>query len=195
MRRWLALLVFLLAACQSTPILEPPRSSVDIRATDGDGTVYGGSGCVIAVTEKGYYVLTAGHVIGFAETLPKWRTTFTVDGQAAEFVAQRRYWPEGMDLGLLLVRGTTDAVPRPVSGESWTGRALIFTRMDTKVARQNDDGTLDVRPRVIPGDSGSAVVCNGSVVGVVYAMSMPDQDRAYYTTGAAVLEFLRGKIQ
>jgi V8-like Glu-specific endopeptidase len=173
MKKILVLLLLLLCSCAALPI---PTTALRVDV-DTSAKSYSGTGVLIERAPEGDYVLTAGHVLED----PKFDSppTFAINGWFAHKVgAIRAMTSEGFaDLGLLLVRGRLDSPVRQVALANLVDDRIVQVHTKTEVKEGTlTRGILSMRTEIIPGDSGSPVLQDGQVVGIIYAYTTDDGD-------------------
>lgn len=191
-RRALSAAVALLLLCGCGDDATRPRA-VGLHVVGCGAGAGTGSGLLVAPD----VVLTSAHVVAGAETI-----TILVDGdtEAAATVVGFDPW---MDLAYLHapVEAAADIVEPAISGDGvepgTEGRALVFrdgapTELEVEIRRRVRINTEDIyvegettrpgfelRAEIELGDSGGAVWADGRVVGVLWARSRGDGERAY----------------
>lgn len=168
--RALLLPILLLTGC-ATATLPVPNQVLTIETNRGD-VLYRGSGSVIAHVAEGDYVLTAGHVVGAKEGEEPWEALYEVDGHPAELVAYgigstaHGY----LDLGLLFVPNVRFTLPALELGRIINDMPFEAHTIHGVKTITIQDGSLVAHPYIEPGDSGSAMIREGKMVGVVFGM-------------------------
>ncbi|MFZ8997056.1 MAG: trypsin-like peptidase domain-containing protein [Ilumatobacteraceae bacterium] len=183
----------LVSTCITGCANDPPSAAVGIEVRGCDPGIEHGSGMIVD-TDIGPLVLTSAHVVKGARSI----TVTRGDERAQATVVA--FDPE-MDLAHLAVDELATPFPWAVDSTAITGGEVgsayvvrdgrVVTLPVTVVRRINirtediyiDGETLkpgyELRVDIDPGDSGGAVVVDGEVIGVVWARSRRDVDRAY----------------
>lgn len=172
---------------------DPPSAAVGIEVLGCGPGIEQGSGMIVD-TVTGPLVLTSAHVVKGARSI----TVTRGDTRATATVVA--FDPE-MDLAHLAVEDLTAPHPWPVdsasieggeSGSVYVVRADRVVTLPVTIVRRINIRTEDIyiegetlrpgyelRVDIDPGDSGGAVVVDGRVVGVVWARSRRNTERAY----------------
>lgn len=205
----LAIGSLLLATTGCAP--DPPTAAVGIRAAGCRNRLGTGSGVFVHVVGRSEpLVLTSAHVVKGATEIAVTRGGVTGAGRIVAFD------PE-MDLAYLAVAGLATGTPATVdSGHVAAGdlgRTYLFrdghvTALPVSIVRRVNIRTEDIyiqgetlRPGyelqvdIDAGDSGGAVVVDGTVVGIVWARSRLDEDRAYAIDPVRGGELVRAQLR
>ena len=184
-------------AASCTDVERLPHAAVGLQVRGCDPGVTNGSGMFVEV--DGFdepLVLTSAHTLRAAREIVVSRGDHTASG-AGTIVA---FDPE-MDLAYLTVDGLTTFRPLPVGGaeidEDERGAAYVvrdgervalpvtlkrsinIRTEDIYVAGETDRPGYELGADIDAGDSGGAVVIDGRVIGVIWARSRENSERAY----------------
>ena len=181
----LAVTTFVVAGCG----IDPPSSIVGVAVNGCGLTEERGSGIII----RDGLVLTSAHVLRGARQVEVTRDDVVYDAEIVGFD------PE-MDLAYLAIDRVGESPLAVASGgaeagdvgSAWVVRRDGIARIDVRVRRRLTINTEDIyvkgetsRPGweldavIEPGDSGGAVIVDGSVIGVLWARSRRFPGRSY----------------
>lgn len=214
MRRLVGLTIALASIAGCADRTEMPNAAVGLTVEGCDPGIQTGSGMFVRIDGVDEpLVLTAAHTLRAARSILVHRGDGTPEGTGT-IVA----FDPDMDLALVAVDGVTSTTPFVIDSAAVEGgeAGVVYvvrdgdrTALETTVKRRVNIRTEDIyvdadtqRPGyelavdIDPGDSGGAVVVDGKVVGVIWARSRRDEQRAYAIdpdrAGDRILEQLLG---
>lgn len=180
--KYILTLLILLCACATAQAPTIQTVALEIHSSGG----WAGTAFVIARDDEGDVVMTAGHVVERNENV-----TFTVGGVEAEVVGYvKGMTPYGYaDLGVLLTKEHLPVPALPLGNYKPGMSAQIHTRDEVKWAVPGQD-EITASPVVEPGDSGSPMVQDGHLVGVVWGYRTDHPSEMQFSSDQSIFWFM-----